>query len=58
MKPLIRIPLLELLRRVFFVIIFFISYLEVLIFKRDESVDYGNHIEELLKSIQQEDEQR
>ncbi|WP_314450406.1 30S ribosome-binding factor RbfA [uncultured Granulicatella sp.] len=29
-----------------------------LIFKRDESVDYGNHIEELLKSIQQEDEDR
>ena len=29
-----------------------------LIFKRDESVDYGNHIEELLKSIQQEDEER
>ena len=29
-----------------------------LIFKRDESVDYGNHIDELLKSIQEEDEQR
>ena len=29
-----------------------------LIFKRDESVDYGNHIDELLKSIHEEDEQR
>ena len=29
-----------------------------LIFKRDESVDYGNHIDELLKSIQEQDEQR
>ena len=29
-----------------------------LIFKRDESVDYGNHIDELLKSIHEQDEQR